>query len=519
MSVNDDVARSKAPNTVKQTRRALTLGHPFIKEEELRLATKIRRPTLPEIPDVLGDVGEDISNELSRLHLTTRNGEYSSTDMTAMYTLDATTDAYLIGDIHGDVRALVQVLHKLPCFNVPQHILTQVDGNVNRCVARPEHFSRAPRDSLERVDLSDIKWDHAYSRNSIVIILGDLIDNRRTGDQGYPGGMCAFSNSELEILKCVSVLCQPQSNSKNVCRWVIGNHDIGNVLDEVDCNFYAPVDYCNREGKFVEARKELVRAYLLRAKAVAVANIHGILCSHGGICRKFVNMFKSKNRITGADVLTTTKINRMYVKMIAKREAHIDRLRNSKYWPDWCRPVTDPAFSWKECLEALQFIRPPVSSMVVAHVIQNSGINCAETPIADGIADTGDPSGDDDTEFKVGELCRIDIGMSHVFQQWKSHDNKFEFGYLKLFLNKDAALRRKIVSWVSGPALPPRSGLEPDPEPPDWLKLRMKRQNEENAGETDKLEETDKVEMTLEVTSNWSNKIQTRRFALQRKHT
>ena len=401
------------------------------------------------VESVLSDLSYEINSELERL--LPANAAYTEEELSASYTLDEDTEAIFIGDLHGDLDVFLQVLSRIPCFDVPAQLVTIVSNYVAACLPRATPYGAQRRDFPQSPPLDDILWKVTGPTKYIVVFLGDVIDNRRphTAVDAYPGGICTFSDAELQIMKCISRLCFSSPELGHTCRWVIGNHEMGNLFGTIACRLYAPLDYCMPppgDHQFTEVRKTLVRMYMLHAKAVAVVNVNGVLCSHGGINNEFVDHFKSEGDGDGGGTLHTRTINEMYRTMIDDMIPNAHYAANPMLWPDWCRPAAQPVpganapeISWEKSKIGMSFIKPEATRMVVAHVPQQFP-NCSMDPTNPPTLPTED---DTINEFSRGELCRIDLGMSGAFAPFGFTKR----GFMKVNIMGDGGLVREFVTW------------------------------------------------------------------------
>jgi hypothetical protein len=208
---------------------------------------------------------------------------------------------FLIGDVHGDVRAVVRALALTGCVHVPQSVLDSADvchsgeaahiGSDN--VVYPVGVKLNPIGSIK-----DIKWK--ANCKHVVTFLGDILDNRGRdrSNPSPPNGECGTAGGEIQILDILLKLFMEAKKQGGRLLWVLGNHDIANVAntEPTFCRAFAPQQYVKngaiREtcdgNKFSTGYMEHLRYYMDIMQPVAIARFHNggdtaFIACHGGI--------------------------------------------------------------------------------------------------------------------------------------------------------------------------------------------------------------------------------------------
>ena len=222
---------------------------------------------------------------------------------------------FMIGDVHGDIRAVLRSLALTGCVNVSPDVLEAADVCHSGVATYIDRDNKVQPSGTQLKPIKDIKkgisWKHGC--NHIVTFLGDILDNRgRHRWNPYPpNGECGTAGGEMQILEILVRLHAEAKLQGGHLLWVLGNHDIANAAntEPTFCRDFAPQQYVYNNiildtcdgNKFSAAYMELLRAYMRILRPVAVARFHsggGTACiaCHGGIdC----GVFDIDNRIRG----------------------------------------------------------------------------------------------------------------------------------------------------------------------------------------------------------------------------
>lgn len=326
-----------------------------------------------------------------------------------------------VGDVHGDLNALLGVLQFAGLVSVPD----DVKRIAEECPTTPQDRMRNP---LSRDQMSSVKWTGG---NNAVLFLGDVLDNRR-GHRDDPFGVCGYAGTQTQMMQLLLQLRQQASGKGGKVMWVLGNHDVGNVIKEENhwfCTGYAPQHHtlpnsdevyetCDSSG-FSQEHRDHVRGVMREMRCVPIIQIHGgghsVIALHGGITPKAMQLFSSTQvgpyQIEAGDpVGNIRQMNRLYYDAIHREDETALRIlsKYSKHTPTWCRPkkVEDPALM-REYFGT--------SRMCKAHDIQERGANCSAGGSRRRL--TGGHTLMD-AEMGDVDLCRIDVGMSRCFAKY-----------------------------------------------------------------------------------------------------
>ena len=304
--------------------------------------------------------------------------------------------AYIVGDIHGDPCVLGSILNMIDCVHVPETTLqlwSQYDTNTSIDYA-----------NIYKKSILSIKWNKKYANDSIYL-LGDIFDNVR-GPQ--KNGIPLFGEQLI-----VDTILHLQKQGTII--WVIGNHDISNVVDRhvFPCSDYTKNIYCQSllDGTSVktEARQCFAQHALLKANAVGIAKLFDtILLCHGGICCSFLDMVKKQ------DTDSIHNINNTYKQAVQTR--HIDSVLEHAMdlgiSPDWCRYGSEYS---KTDIDVDGLQRLGCSSSFVGHSIHNNiSYKTHGKPCTILQANVTHPLLKNTTYF-------MDVGMSRAFDGTKKY--------------------------------------------------------------------------------------------------
>ncbi len=351
--------------------------------------------------------------------------------------------AALIGDLHGDLRALCRVLRECGCFRASPVGTSRRDERAawdrldELCSACPVGRDRQRFPEPER--LHAISHRGGVREGRAVVFCGDVIDNRRPGlhggDDGF--GICAYSDSVELVVRTVARLAR--ESPRGAVTWVLGNHDCWPLLSSCRaCTQYAPHHQCADDGSYsAEFRRFLIDQLISgRAQACLVAN--GVFCCHGGLSGAFaVQACRHAEVVPSADVApvdalvrsTNLAFDNMLHDIAGTPTALLDpRLEVERYqWclaPDsilWCRPQVDPLGfdalfepstydpQWRGLAEGLGRL-----SYCVAHTLQRDGVTIARAGNG-GAAAPKLMRCDATSKLKPRSLLSVDTGQSRAF--------------------------------------------------------------------------------------------------------
>lgn len=336
--------------------------------------------------------------------------------------LDAYDAVFCVGDIHGDLRALLRMLKLTGQVAYSR----EVSKKIELCPRSYKLKSRLGY-PLTAEEVGTIRW---VGKRNAVVLLGDVLDNRR-GATADMYGVCALTGTQPLILEIIYSL-QLQAASRGGClRMVLGNHDVANAIpvDGHFCESYAPQhstysrgsrsmatcrkNELNRVVGFSKHHQKYMRLKLRKIKAHAIARIHwsrkkglasgSILAIHGGICD--ISGLASKlppqyDLLRGHHVKNIDSINRLFSDALESQPNAIDLIRSiGPMLPTWCRPRSIAAPK-----EMRQYFG--TSRMVVAHQVQDKGVNCTNLNLQQPTLSSS---------MGTEAMCFTDIGMSRAF--------------------------------------------------------------------------------------------------------
>jgi hypothetical protein len=359
----------------------------------------------------------------------------------------------LIGDLHGDLRALVKILREVGCFRaapagsprtVEREAWEALDVLCSRCPV-----GRKRTDFPEPERLRAIQHMGGARDGRSVVFCGDVIDNRRPGvagdDSGF--GICAYSDSVELVIETVARLCR--ESTRGAVTWLLGNHDVWPFLSSChECPNYAPHHQCARDGSYSKQfRRKLITALIYaRAQAAVVAN--NVLCCHGGINVAFVqDVVRRVPQAPTEDnprALVVRTINQEFDNLLhvvaASADARLTRAEETGRFgwclaPHallWCRPQTNPE-GFDQVFEPQSYRaeadggapgiplgwEPLAASMAagaycVAHTMQRHGVTIAHAGNC-GAARTTLMRQDARVKLQPMSLLSVDTGQSRGF--------------------------------------------------------------------------------------------------------
>lgn len=340
-------------------------------------------------------------------------------------------NVFFIGDTHGDLKAFLSALSLTKQVNVPSNVLRKA----GECPVEQSENSR-DRFPLDPDEARSIRWQ---GTNSIVLFLGDVVDNRR-GARADRFGVCAYTGTQFQILDVLVDLKQQARSRGGDVLLCLGNHEVENIssfqVSDYFCKNYAPAvqrasrdgevyAVCDSRGRFSAThQKRMLRAIQRLGVYVLVlvrTSVDSVLGCHGGLTDLSVYRKLNAPIEPGQPIENLTVINGVFQEALERKDPVALKFIN-KYqskMPTWCRP--------KSVLNADDLIRYfGTSKMVKAHDVQDEP-NCTHGPHAQ--------------TFRDGELCRIDTGMSRAFGKGEK-----TYCCLKVWANRKGYLQREILS-------------------------------------------------------------------------
>lgn len=357
--------------------------------------------------------------------------------------LEAHPRIYCVGDVHGDLNAFLGVLE----FSGLAHVPPAVKRIAEEC---PTTSTDRLRNPLTGGQMASVRWTGG---KNAVLFLGDVLDNRR-GHRDDPFGVCGYAGTQTQIMQLLLQLRIQAGKKGGKVMWVLGNHDVGNVIKENNhwfCTGYAPQHHtlpnsdevyetCDSSG-FSKEHRDHVKGVMKEMRCTSMVQIHGgghsVIALHGGISPRAMQIFSSTAagpyQLEAEDPLGNIRqMNRLYYDAIHRDDAAAIHILNryNKHTPTWCRPtrVEDPN---------LMRTFFGTSRMCKAHDVQEKGANCsaggARRRLGGGYTLVSGEMGEVD-------LCRIDVGMSRCFAKYVP---RRKITYLALEL-RDGKLYREI---------------------------------------------------------------------------
>ena len=370
--------------------------------------------------------------------------------------LDKHEKVICVGDVHGDFRALLRVLHHSGCVHVSDEILQLVE----QC-PRVQSDAARKRNPLTDSQFSSIAWRRGC--RTAIVFLGDVLDNRRGGGADVYG-VCGLAGTQTQMMMLLVKLCKEARKQGGKLIWVLGNHDVENAVSGRDnawfCNNYAPKWHmhpndsenayatCDGNG-FSETHAAYVRAALLETRSVAVLKIHSpkigqsVVALHGGITRESMRVFTSSKGVGGPPKKyqlsarnrsdeNIRALNQLFHDAIHNNDPNAIRFmeRNHKVLPTWCRPShLEHPMRFEELFGTARQIK--------AHDVQE-------------IANCNGRTATKAAHMSSIELCRIDVGMSRCF----GHVRRRMYTFIELTTAKDSSGKLRLMRQIkSFPAL------------------------------------------------------------------
>lgn len=337
---------------------------------------------------------------------------------------------FAVGDIHGDMFALLQVLKLTECVQIdPVHFHKSSRCWTNQTYAGDLQLKK--RASLNAIDKT-ITWTGG---SRVILFLGDILDNRRGSDQPSEG-MCSLPNTQFQILDILVHLKQQARIENGDIVWVLGNHDVWNVSpvaptchrygaatqqcdNEKFCTDRTVYSACDERGFFSKRHRDNVRNYMKAMDVVALCRITTtgkegkthVLALHGGLT-DIPALLRDVGLRGGGGKDNIDAVNTLYNSAIFEHDQKAFSVIEKEYMPTWCRP--------KHVENANDLVTYfGTARMLKGHDVQRlrggGRANCNVGSKPTGMFKANEHS----TGRKImedGELCRMDVGMSRAFE-------------------------------------------------------------------------------------------------------
>jgi len=426
---------------------------------------------------------ESFSNKCLSLNTNGKRRQFKD-----LFDLNAYSNTFVVGDLHGDVKALWNVMVEVTKLVVPSKGLQELIVPLLDC---PD----ASQDSVDMFDIANIKplWNPTNDnseRKKLVLFNGDIIDPSRDeeDDASERFGPCGRPNSEETILEMIYHMMTDDTWTKYAdVILILGNHELLNISDTMrqPCTMYAPherrtfeepnegisnVECRGGEFRCNKNRQDFVGYHIQRMMSnktcVAMAGLVNvdecIVVCHGGLhniwqqrslqhaknAYKFLNeKNKSPKEILDVDVIEyTNSFFHNYIQysledVTLEEKVHLRNFDKDEplrcLTPTWCRPgIRHVDYSGS--------IRIPWGLKLIGHIhahqVQDDGAKCVHNNMR-----IEQNSG----FFTDKTTCFIDVGMSEVFVRFK--DTK-QYSYQAIQLqhecaNKECGIRYDLLKY------------------------------------------------------------------------
>lgn len=172
-----------------------------------------------------------------------------------------------IGDIHGDIKLLKNILKK-------NNIITKIQQNSN-----------------EFVLIDNIKYYVPIQKNYIVIQVGDQLDGYRPGSSNEIDQN--FKNDDIEVYKLMDKLFQITDNYNKTynCNYhiisLIGNHEIMNIIGQYNYAVKNSTQKNNKNREKIIYNNNIINSMLCFRAFVVTVN-DKLLFSHAGLVVRYI---------------------------------------------------------------------------------------------------------------------------------------------------------------------------------------------------------------------------------------
>ena len=129
--------------------------------------------------------------------------------------------AYLIPDLHGDMKALLKCLDLTKCVTMSHSAKSA--GETCHSSSQDSERNGEP---LSSEHMASIKW---VGKGARLFFLGDVLDNRRSADDDK-FGVCGLKGTQYQILSILMYVAKQARAVGGDVVWVLGNHDLENCI-------------------------------------------------------------------------------------------------------------------------------------------------------------------------------------------------------------------------------------------------------------------------------------------------
>jgi hypothetical protein len=270
---------------------------------------------------------------------------------------------FFVGDVHGDPLVLLETALLSEAFGTDSPPVLQELIAIHRTFTASYVDTHAGLLGMS-LGLHHLHW-HKGAR-TLVVFVGDILDNYRYGNVRRRDGKVhepyrhadstvplsrttgavrvanMAMNGERPIVETLSRLQREARENGGDIVWVLGNHDVGNVLPSIACHSYAALDQCDPvdSSLFSMDRSGWVRAYLLQMGAVALCMVDDVLVCHGGLSEHFLRELGTAADTPPIHIDTINGLYRAALQTADSREGEqVSRILHSTQGPTWCRPL------------------------------------------------------------------------------------------------------------------------------------------------------------------------------------
>ena len=239
---------------------------------------------------------------------------------------------FFIGDIHGDALVLFEFALSTGVFVSENPTTIPLLASIHRTYTpqkQQNHATLLGDDS----GLHHLHWK--CNDTSIVVLVGDVVDNYRYGSQrphasitqplSTTSGIVRIANmamdSERHIVNTLQRLQKEAAQQGGKIVWILGNHDVGNVLNDINCSHYTSLDQCYPppNTKFFKADRTLwIKEAIIAMNAVVMCVIDDMLVCHGGLSPQFIEHCMEEN-------IGITMVNHRFQEAIKMRTVNFVR--------------------------------------------------------------------------------------------------------------------------------------------------------------------------------------------------
>jgi hypothetical protein len=366
---------------------------------------------------------------------------------------------YFIGDLHGDPVVLLETAVLTGSFGTSDPTVLSDLLSIHRTF-KPEYRTTHAASLGCSLGLQHLHW--RKGARTLLVFVGDLMDNYRYGNTRQSDGSVYMpyrhANSMIPLSRTsghvrianmamdaerpiVETLLRLQGEARENggdIVWVLGNHDLGNVIGSIACHTYASLDQCDPHDstRFGSQRVQWVREHLLHMGAVVLCMIDDVLICHGGLSPEFLtSLTRGDRRVDNAfetPCVDLDRINRLYQLAIldpdSSERQQVQSFTRKMTGPTWHRPLEGRRpwdathLSWVYTQHGITGTRVMPKTMIVAH-------SYLEKPLSHlRPGKTGIQSGRDiAARWKVGDDIGV-INESYVSRPWSLLEPGMVFG-------------------------------------------------------------------------------------------